>query len=116
MTTSSVVCSECGESSEVVEWGFILLARHGWSARLTDERSEPAWRCPACNERYSDAECWTIPVEPARRRPYVMSFYGLINWTHTWYRPDGPLSPEAFADLAADLFLDGFCRGVRSIE
>jgi CheY-like chemotaxis protein len=72
MTTSSVVCSECGESSEVVEWGFILLARHGWSARLTDERSEPAWRCPACNERYSDAECWTIPVEPARRRLRVL--------------------------------------------
>jgi AcrR family transcriptional regulator len=51
-----------------------------------------------------------LMADPARRRPYVMSFYGLINWTHTWYRPDGPLAPEAFAELAADLFLDGFCR------
>jgi hypothetical protein len=36
-----------------------------------------------------------------------MSFYGMINWTCIWYRPDGSLSPDAFADLAADLFLDG---------
>jgi hypothetical protein len=33
--------------------------------------------------------------------------FGMINWTHTWYRPDGPIGPEQLADLAADLFLHG---------
>lgn len=41
------------------------------------------------------------------RFPTVMSFYGMINWTCIWYRPDGALSPDQFADLASDLFLDG---------
>jgi hypothetical protein len=31
----------------------------------------------------------------------------MINWTHTWYRPEGPIGPEQLADLAADLFLNG---------
>jgi len=45
---------------------------------------------------------------PARLRTSVaMSFYGMINWTCTWYRPDGPVGPEEFADLACDLFLSG---------
>lgn len=44
---------------------------------------------------------------PALGFPLAMSFYGMINWTCIWYRPDGELSPEAFADLACDLFLDG---------
>ena len=41
------------------------------------------------------------------RFPTAMSFYGMINWTCIWYRPDGALSPDQFADLASDLFLDG---------
>ncbi len=49
---------------------------------------------------------------PKLVRPLTMSFYGLINWTYTWYRADGPLGPEAFADLASDLFLDGVGRAV----
>lgn len=52
-------------------------------------------------------------LAPALRRqaglrfPTAMSFYGMINWTCIWYRPDGDLSPDAFADLACDLFLGG---------
>ena len=38
-----------------------------------------------------------------------MMLFGMINWTHTWYRPDGPIGPEQLADLAADLFLHGLC-------
>ncbi len=40
----------------------------------------------------------------------AMSVFGLINWTHTWYRPDGPIAPEAYAELAATLLLDGVTR------
>jgi AcrR family transcriptional regulator len=39
--------------------------------------------------------------------PITMMLFGMINWTHTWYRPDGPIGPEQLADLAADLFLNG---------
>lgn len=44
---------------------------------------------------------------PALRMPVAMSFYGMINWTHTWYRPEGPLAPAALGDLIAELFLRG---------
>lgn len=49
-----------------------------------------------------------LAASPELRRPYAMMFFGMINWTYTWLRPEGPVSPERFADLAADLFLDGF--------
>ena len=42
--------------------------------------------------------------------PITMMLFGMINWTYTWYRPDGPLKPEQLADLAADLFLGGLCQ------
>jgi AcrR family transcriptional regulator len=32
---------------------------------------------------------------------------GVLNWTITWYRPSGALSPAAIADQFADLFLKG---------
>ena len=47
----------------------------------------------------------------ARRRklvkPTAMLLFGMINWTHTWYRPDGALEPDQLAGLASDLFLGG---------
>jgi AcrR family transcriptional regulator len=39
--------------------------------------------------------------------PLTMLFFGMINWTHTWFRPEGPLSGEALADMAVDLMLGG---------
>lgn len=48
-----------------------------------------------------------LKAQPELRFPVAMSFYGMINWTCVWYRPDGALTPNAFADLACDLFLDG---------
>jgi len=32
---------------------------------------------------------------------------GVLNWTITWYREDGPLSTEEIADQFTDLFLQG---------
>lgn len=43
----------------------------------------------------------------ARRRALVMLFFGMLNWTHTWYDPAGPVKPAAFAKMASDLFLGG---------
>lgn len=39
--------------------------------------------------------------------PVAMLLIGMLNWTHTWYHPDGALAPEQLAELAADLFLGG---------
>jgi AcrR family transcriptional regulator len=50
------------------------------------------------------------PVLATRRtlvKPTAMLLLGMINWTHTWYRPDGALEPDQLAGLASDLFLGG---------
>jgi TetR/AcrR family transcriptional regulator len=47
------------------------------------------------------------------RMPITMMLFGMINWTYTWYRPDGPISPAQLANLAADLFLDGLRNASR---
>ena len=44
---------------------------------------------------------------PELSRPAVMLFFGMINWTHTWYRPDGPVSVDEVADLALDMVAGG---------
>jgi AcrR family transcriptional regulator len=46
----------------------------------------------------------------------AMSVFGLINWTHTWYRADGPITPAAYAELAATMLLDGLTRVVPVVQ
>jgi len=45
-------------------------------------------------------------------RPAAMLFFGMINWTHTWYDPAGPVSPDAIADLAVDIMTGGLPNAV----
>jgi AcrR family transcriptional regulator len=40
----------------------------------------------------------------------VRALMGTMNWTLTWYRPEGPLSMEKIADQYADLFLNGLLK------
>ena len=40
----------------------------------------------------------------------TMLFFGMINWTHTWFRPDGRITAERLAELAVDLMLSGLER------
>ena len=40
----------------------------------------------------------------------VRGLMGILNWTLTWYRPDGHLSIEKIADFYADLFFDGLLK------
>jgi AcrR family transcriptional regulator len=35
---------------------------------------------------------------------------GILNWTITWYRPDGPLQIDEIADRYSHLVLNGLCR------
>lgn len=41
------------------------------------------------------------------KRPAAMLYFGMVNWTSTWMDPGGDASPEAIADFAADVFLNG---------
>ncbi|WP_419755967.1 TetR/AcrR family transcriptional regulator [Brevundimonas sp.] len=43
----------------------------------------------------------------AERRALVMLFFGMLNWTHTWYDPSGSVKPAGFARMASDVFLGG---------
>jgi AcrR family transcriptional regulator len=42
-----------------------------------------------------------------RLKPLTMVLLGMMNWTFTWLRDDGPLSYDDVAQLVADLFLGG---------
>ena len=54
-----------------------------------------------------------IEIQPALKRrkraqtPSAMLFFGMINWTHTWFNADGAVSTKEVADLAADITLRG---------
>jgi AcrR family transcriptional regulator len=41
-----------------------------------------------------------IARDPTRARVKTMLLFGMINWTHTWYDPAGPVKPEEIADMA----------------
>ncbi len=41
------------------------------------------------------------------RRAATMIYFGMINWTHTWFDPRGPVDDQAFADQVVDTFLKG---------
>ncbi len=43
----------------------------------------------------------------ALRVPLAMILFGMINWTFTWLRPEGPLSYEDMAQVVAEIFLRG---------
>jgi len=44
------------------------------------------------------------------RTPAAMLYFGMINWMHTWLRPDGRAKPARIAELAVNIFLDGFAK------
>jgi AcrR family transcriptional regulator len=39
--------------------------------------------------------------------PLTMLFFGMINWTHTWFRPGGAVSADDLARLAVEVMLNG---------
>ena len=46
-------------------------------------------------------------TDPALASRYLL---GILNWTITWYRPDGSLTPGELSAQFSDLFLDGLLR------
>lgn len=39
--------------------------------------------------------------------PLAMLFFGMINWTHTWFRAEGRVSAESLAEMVVELMLGG---------
>ncbi|MCH8684509.1 TetR/AcrR family transcriptional regulator [Pedomonas mirosovicensis] len=48
-----------------------------------------------------------LETRTALRKPVAMMFMGALNWTYTWFRAEGPITPSQFADLVVDLFIHG---------
>jgi AcrR family transcriptional regulator len=47
------------------------------------------------------------PDAGALTLPLTMLFFGMINWTHTWFRPRGAVNADRLAEMAVDLMLGG---------
>ena len=43
----------------------------------------------------------------AQARALTMLFFGMINWTHTWFKACGEIPAETLANLAVNLMLNG---------
>ena len=52
-------------------------------------------------------------VTPANQTALTMMLFGMINWTFTWLRPQGPLSYDAFAQEVIDTLENGFHSSTR---
>lgn len=48
-----------------------------------------------------------LNARPGESFAAAMLFFGMINWTHTWFDPGGPVSADAIADMAVDVALKG---------
>ncbi len=46
-------------------------------------------------------------LEGAKLTPMTLSLFGSLNWTYLWFRDDGAISREAYADMVASLMLNG---------
>ncbi len=48
-----------------------------------------------------------LKARPELLRPAAMLFYGMLNWTHTWFDPKGPASVDSISELMSDLMIGG---------
>lgn len=45
------------------------------------------------------------PQDRARLRAAAMLYFGMLNWTHNWFKPSGALTRDELADMAAETVL-----------
>src|SRR5205085_9171172 len=43
-------------------------------------------------------------------KPVTMSLFGMINWSYLWFRPGGPMSRAAYANLVTQIMIDGIAK------
>ena len=57
---------------------------------------------------YADVIAQLAPADRARlAKPLTMILFGMINWTFTWLRAQGPLTYADMADIVTEIFLHG---------
>ncbi|MFD1745082.1 TetR/AcrR family transcriptional regulator [Rhizobium helianthi] len=39
--------------------------------------------------------------------PVTMSLFGMMNWVYMWFRPNGPITRDEYAEIATTLILEG---------
>ena len=52
-----------------------------------------------------------VARDRVQARARAMMLFGMINWTHTWYDPTGPVKPEDIADMAVRMATEGRVGG-----
>lgn len=60
-------------------------------------------------QAFADAIAAAAPALAASPmlKPVTMTLFGMMNWTFTWRRPDGPVSQPELARMIARLFIGG---------
>jgi AcrR family transcriptional regulator len=60
-------------------------------------------------QAYADAVAAAAPqlAASALLKPVTMTLFGMINWTFTWLKDEGPVRYADMAPVVADLFLSG---------
>jgi TetR/AcrR family transcriptional regulator, cholesterol catabolism regulator len=43
----------------------------------------------------------------------TLAIFGMLNWSHQWYRLDGPTNPERMATIFFDMFMQGISKSPR---
>ena len=72
-----------------------------------DARSEVIGKQRRIIATVEDVICRIRPETGPLALPLTMLFFGMINWTHTWFRPEGRVSAESLADMAVTLMMEG---------
>jgi len=72
-----------------------------------DARSEVIGKQRRIIATVEDLICEIRPETGPLALPLTMLFFGMINWTHTWFRAEGRVSAESLADMAVDLMIGG---------
>jgi AcrR family transcriptional regulator len=73
-------------------------------ARIADQQREIVELFVAALSRLDAQKRMT----PAKRKAYGMMLLGALNYTYAWYDPNGPVTPEAYADMTVEAFVGGF--------
>ena len=99
---------------------IMLEERDLSSVLLLEYRSlEPEYRQQHIRRRDQYESLWrNLLIEGAEQGVFVVSdvalvsrfLLGVMNWTITWYREDGPLTPAQLAQECANLFVLGLKR------
>lgn len=88
----TVLLNDLGQLSEAQQRGIVATQR-----KITEVVSDTLIRMDSGHR-----------LTPRNKKAYTMMLFGMVNYTLTWYDPKGPVSPEAYAEMTADVFTDGF--------